>query len=167
MYRITVFFCGANFCDVTTKHVHAILRFLFCNVTPWQFDFYSLDEIKNLLVNPKHSSFVWVCTYILKSRSFFALLITSIHPSRHTCVSRMFTSFYEHKVITREMTKVAVSHSSLFDLRKLGSCVFTTVSRKTSFKDIHFQTIYPSGYRIKSYSIACFLSYKCCILNLM
>ena len=35
-----------NFCD-----------FIFCDFTPWQSEFYSLDDMKKLRVNLKHSAF--------------------------------------------------------------------------------------------------------------
>ena len=68
--------------------------------------------------------FLWACAFIVKSRSFSAVLNTSIHKSRNTCASRMFTCSCELKLISPGMTQAVGFHSSWFKLRKLGLCVF-------------------------------------------
>ena len=53
-YRITVFFCGCKFLRLVSKiGTCNFCDFIFCDFTPWQSDFYSLDDMKKIRVNLK------------------------------------------------------------------------------------------------------------------
>ena len=114
-YRITGFFCGCKFLWFISKiGTCNFCNFIFCDFTPWHSDFYSLCQPDT----PRFLS--WACAFTLKSHSFSALLNTSIdHPSRNTCVLFLWT-----KANWSRNYPAVGSHSSWFELRKLGSCVF-------------------------------------------
>ena len=64
IYGITGFFCGCKFMRFVFR-VHVIfVTLFFCDFTPWQSDFYSLDDMKKLHVNHKHPLFLGMCIYL-------------------------------------------------------------------------------------------------------
>ena len=108
IYRITGFFCGCKFLRFVSKiGTCNFCDFIFCDFTPWQSDFYSLDDMKKLRVNLKHPAFYG---HVRLPSSFSALLNTLINPSRNTCVC-------EQRLIGPGMTQAVGSHSSWFELR--------------------------------------------------
>ena len=62
-YRITGFFCGCKFLRfISKKGTCYFCDFIFCDFTPWQSDFNSLDDMKNISINPSRNTsvlFLW------------------------------------------------------------------------------------------------------------
>ena len=115
-FLTTAFSAGANFCNLTPKIcTYNFCNFKFCDFTPWQSDFYSLDDMKNLNVNFQDTAFLW-------ARNFIMFFFTEHDkPSLKNSVSRGLTCFLGLKA---NWTKNDLWFKlSLILITKLGSFV--------------------------------------------
>ena len=120
-YRITGFFCGCKFLRFVSKiGTCNFCDFIFCDFTPWQSDLYSLDDMKNFLCHLKRPDF-YMHVHLSWSQAHFPLYWT--HQSI-TQEEKPVSCSCEQKLIGPGMTQAVGSHSSWFELRKLGTCVF-------------------------------------------
>ena len=121
-YCITVFFCGCNFLPFLNKICSCnFCNFFFCNFTPWQYSFYSLDDIKKLLVNLSHPDFFGASAFT----DHFPLYWTHRSNQAETPV----LCSCEQKLLVQEWPKPLVRTCLDLNYISLDRVYLTTVSR--------------------------------------